>query len=388
MTSIDPGADPASAPVPTTRPDTTSRDVPAGTGAAGRSRRPESLVQFLRSLRGWQFEVASRAAVAVAVPLALLAAVDRLDWAAYAAFGAMTSLYGRNESYRQRMRTVSAAGLLMLSIIAFALTLASLNAPLPALAGGLVLVLIGSILLARTLGLFPGTPIFFVFGYAVVAEIAVPAGEFGPRLLVAVAGASVAWLLTMSGWLLRRVSGRREPAMFKSLRPAAPVHSWAVADPQVWLNVAQNVVGALLAGAIALSFGFGHAYWAVVAVVAVLPPPHAAHSVSRAFHRIIGTVLGVGVAGLVLLPGPPVWVLIVVIAISQFGAELFIGRHYGAALLFVTPLALTVVHLVSPEPVSALLVDRVLETTLGGVVALGIVLLVQAVQRRRRLQPA
>ena len=360
----------------------------AGSGSAGAGRRPESLLQFLRSLRGWQFEVASRAAVAVAVPLAVLASAGRLDWAAYAAFGAMTSLYGRNEPYRQRMRTVTAAGLLMLAIITFALVLAILDAPLPVLTGGLVLVLTASILLARTLGLFPGTPIFFVFGYAVVAEIAVPAGEFGPRLLVAAAAASVAWALTMSGWLLRRLAGRRAPAVFKPLRPAAPVHTRAVADPQVLLNVAQNVIGALLAGGIAVSFGLGHAYWAVIAIVAVLPPPHAAHSVSRAFHRIIGTVLGVGVAGLVLVPDPPVWVLIIVIALAQFGAELFIGRHYGAALLFVTPLALTVVHLVSPEPVATLLVDRVLETTLGGVVALAIVLLVQAGQRRRvRLRP-
>ncbi|MFC5928214.1 FUSC family protein [Cryobacterium melibiosiphilum] len=351
--------------------------------APDRGRRPESLLQFLRSLRGWQFEVASRAAVSVAVPLAVLASVGRLDWAAYAAFGAMTSLYGRNEPYRQRMRTVTAAGLLMLAIIAFALTLANFGAGLLALTGGLVLVLTVSIVLCRTLGLFPGTPIFFVFGYAVVAEIAVPAEEFGPRLLVAVAGASVAWALTMSGWLLRRLAGRREPALFKELSRAATVRPRAVADPQVWLNVAQNVIGALLAGALAMSFGLGHAYWAVIAVVAVLPPPHAAHSVSRAFHRIIGTVLGLGVAGLVLLPDPPVWVLILVIAVAQFGAELFIGRHYGAALLFVTPLALTVVHLVSPEPVATLLVDRVLETTLGGVVALGIVLLVQAAQRRR-----
>jgi hypothetical protein len=75
----------------------------------------------------------------------------------------------------------------------------------------LVLVLIVSILLARTLGLFPGAPIFFVVSYVVVAEIAVPAGEFGPRLLVAVAAASLVWLLTMSDWLLRRVAGRRDP---------------------------------------------------------------------------------------------------------------------------------------------------------------------------------
>jgi uncharacterized membrane protein YccC len=43
--------------------------------------------------------------------------------------------------------------------------------------------------------------------------------------------------------------------------------------------------------------------------------------------------------------------------------------------VFVTPLALTVVHLTSPVP--ALLVDRVLETVLGSVVALVIVLLVR-----------
>nr|WP_158251617.1 FUSC family protein [Cryobacterium sp. M91] len=75
--------------------------------------------------------------------------------------------------------------------------------------------------------------------------------------------------------------------------------------------------------------------------------------------------------------------LILVVALGQFGAEILIGRHYGAALLFVTPLALTVVHLTSPVPVPALLVDRVLETILGSVVALVIVLLVRAQARRR-----
>ncbi|TFD57479.1 FUSC family protein [Cryobacterium sp. Hh7] len=72
-----------------------------------------------------------------------------------------------------------------------------------------------------------------------------------------------------------------------------------------------------------------------------------------------------------------------VVALGQFGAEILIGRHYGAALLFVTPLALTVAHLTSPVP--ALLVDRVLETVLGSVVAQVIVLLVRA---RARRQPA
>ncbi|TFD55706.1 FUSC family protein [Cryobacterium sp. Hh38] len=164
---------------------------------------------------------------------------------------------------------------------------------------------------------------------------------------------------------------------------AARVHPGAIRDAQVGVSIAQNVAGALAAGSLALVAGVGHPYWAVVSVVAVLPPPGAKHSVSRAFHRMIGTTLGVVVTALVLLPGPPVAVLILVVALGQFGAEILIGRHYGAALLFVTPLALTVVHLTSPVPVPALLVDRVLETILGSVVALVIVLLVRAQARRR-----
>ncbi|KFF60019.1 hypothetical protein JF66_07225 [Cryobacterium sp. MLB-32] len=341
-------------------------------------------------MRAFQFEVATRAAVSVALPLVVLLLTGHLDWAAYAAFGAMTSLFGRNEPYRIRVRTVTVAGLLMLVIIAGGLVLAVSQASLLILALGLVVVITLGILVASTAGLFPATPIFFVFGYAVVAQVPTPGDEFWVRLLVAVAAAAFAWLLSMSGWLLRRLAGERSDSMFKNLLRGAVVHPRAWRDPQVWLSIAQNVVGALLAGGLAMLVGIGHPYWAVVSVIAVLPPPRAAHSVSRAFHRIIGTAVGVVIAGLVLLPGPSVVILILVIAACQFGAELLIGRHYGAALLFVTPLALTVVHLTSPVPVQSLLIDRVVETTLGGSVALAIVLLAQAVLRRRtsRLRPA
>lgn len=356
---------------------------PRNPGPDSEPGKPETLKQWARSLSALQFEVAIRAAVAAALPLTVLVLTGQLDWAAYAAFGAMTALFGRNEPYRVRLRTVTVAGTLMLAIIAFALGLAMIEAPLIALTAGLVAVIVAGILVANTAGLSPATPIFFVFGYAVIAQLPTPGDEFWPRLLVAVVCAVFAWLLTMSGWLLRRVAGRREPDLYKNLRRGALVRPAAIRDRQVWISIAQNVVGGLAAGSLALAVGIGHPYWAVVSVVAVLPPPGANHSVSRAFHRMIGTTLGVGVTALVLLPDPPVAVLILVIALGQFGAEILIGRHYGAALLFVTPLALTVVHLTSPVPVPALLVDRVLETVLGSVVALGIVLLVQARARPR-----
>ncbi|MDH6237949.1 FUSC family protein [Cryobacterium sp. CG_9.6] len=347
---------------------------------------PETLAQWARSLRAFHFEVASRAALAVALPLIILLLTDHLDWAAYAAFGAMTSLFGRNEPYRVRMRTVTVAALLMLAFIMCGLVLAVVQASLVGLTVGLVIVLAVSMVMASTAGLFPATPVFFVFGYAVVAQLPTPEAELWPRFFVAVAAAGFAWALTMSGWLLRRLAGERSDALFKNLLRGALVRPTAYRDRQVWFSVLQNVLGALVAGGLAMVAGIGHPYWAVVSVVAVLPPPGAAHSVSRAFHRIIGTAVGVVIAAVVLLPGPPVVVLILVIAICQFGAEMLIGRHYGAALLFVTPLALTVVHLTSPVAVNTLLVDRVIETTLGAGIALVIVLLVQAGARRRELR--
>ncbi|MEA9999584.1 FUSC family protein [Cryobacterium sp. RTS3] len=336
---------------------------------------PETLLARLRSLRALDVEVALRASLAVAIPLIVLIAAGRIDWTAYASFGAMTSLYGRGEPYRLRARTITIAGAFLLGSIALALGVAVAGAGLPLLVGGLLLVVIGGILVATTAGLVPGTPLFFVFAFSVCAQLPTPPGEVGERMLVATGAAVLAWLLTMSGWGLRRMFEPHSTGLFKDLPRAPRLRPATYRDPQVWLVILQNVVGVLLAGGLALIVGIGHPYWAVVAVVAVLPPPRAAHSISRAVHRVAGTALGVAVTGLVLLPGPSVAWLVVVITVSQFGAEILVGKHYGAALLFITPLALSVVHLGSPVPVPALLVDRIVETALGAGVAILLVLL-------------
>jgi uncharacterized membrane protein YccC len=152
----------------------------------------------------------------------------------------------------------------------------------------------------------------------------------------------------------------------------------------VWLTVVQSVIGVLVVGVVALSFGFGHAYWAVVSLVAVIPPPRAAHSISRSLHRIVGTIAGVGVTVLVLFWSPPPIVVILVIVVCQLFAEILVGRHYGSALVFITPMALSVSHLVSPVPLNVLAVDRVLETALGAAVGVALVLAARGLERVKR----
>ncbi|WP_395245884.1 FUSC family protein [Agromyces sp. MMS24-K17] len=333
--------------------------VPAGD--SGRGDRPG----LLRELRAADIEVAARAALAAAVPLAILLAVGRVEWAPYAAFGGMTAIFGRGEAYRGRLRTVTVAAVALVASVALGISVALAGAPVPLTAVALVVVLVAGTLTANVARLGPPTALFFVFAVLVCASVPTPADEAWVRLGIAVASAAFAWALTMSGWVLRRLAGRSGQAPFKPLRAPRPVRRAALRDPAVWLVIGQQVAGGLVAGALALAFGIGHPYWAVVSVVAVIPPAGAAHSLSRAWHRVLGTAVGVVVTGLILWPDPAAWVLVLVVAVAQFGAEVFVGRHYGTALVFITPLALVVAHLGQPVPVEALLVDRLVETVLG-----------------------
>jgi hypothetical protein len=333
-------------------------------------------------------EVGLRAAFAVAVPLLILFAVGRLDLTAYATFGAFTALYGRNEPYRIRVRTLTLAALALLVSISVGVGLAVAGEPLPLVALALVVVVGGGTLFVTVFRMIPPQALFFVFALLVCAAVPTPATDAVPRVGLAAVTAAFAWLLTMSGWAIRRIPGvatgflsRR--GLISDLRRSPSIDRSALSDPRVWLTVVQNVVGVLLAGGIALLFGFGHAYWAVVSVVAVIPPARAAHSISRSLHRIVGTIVGVAVTAALLAWSPPALFVIGIIVVCQFFAEILVGRHYGAALVFITPLALSVSHLANAVPLNVLVVDRVLETVLGAGVGIVLVLLTQVLERRR-----
>ncbi len=326
-------------------------------------------------LRSLDFEVAARAALAMAIPLLVLGLVGRFDLTAYATFGSMAALYGRNQRYRMRLRTVSIGAIGLVSCIGLGTLLALAGAPLLLVTASLLVVITLAILLAAVAALSPATPLFFVFALLVCTYLPTPAGEVGLRMLLAVASAALAWLITMAGWVVRRAAGQRADTLFKDLTPQRPWRPEMLRAGPVWLVIAQSLLGVLIVGAIALSVGLGHPYWAVVSVLAVIPQPGARHSISRAIHRVIGTTIGVMVTGLILWPQPPAFVLVTVVVVALFCGEILIARHYGAALVFITPLALSTIHLASPLPVSVLLVDRLVETALGAAVGMVLVLL-------------
>ena len=211
----------------------------------------------------------------------------------------------------------------------------------------------------------PPGPLFLVFSFAACASVPATLGDV--PVAAAVAGASALFALGGGG-------RRRGMASLDALGAARrPVRCTGRRTPRVARrHVLRNAGGVLVAGALATELGIGHPYWAMVSAAVPLAARDLVPQVVRGVQRVVGTLVGLGVAALLFAIDPTGLVLIVVIVALQATAELLVGRNYALALVAITPLALLMVHLVAPVPSSVLLRDRGVETVLG--VAVGLVM--------------
>lgn len=141
-------------------------------------------------------------------------------------------------------------------------------------------------------------------------------------------------------------------------------------------------VAVALSGLAALVLVADHSYWAMAAAVLVLYQGFDwQRTVQRGLERMVGTLIGLALAAPILTWQPQGWWLVAVIALLQFVIEMFVVRNYTIAVIFITPLALTIAA--GGHPVADLghfLLTRGLDTVIGCVVALLVYRL--ALQRR------
>ena len=100
-------------------------------------------------------------------------------------------------------------------------------------------------------------------------------------------------------------------------------------------------------------FGVDHAYWAIAAAVLVLHQGFDwIRTVERGVERLVGTWLGLVLAGIVLTVAPHgIWLALTLGAL-QFVVELLVIRNYTLATVFITPLALTIAFGAHPATMS------------------------------------
>ena len=220
----------------------------------------------------------------------------------------------------------------------------------------------GGSLTSDAYGWHPPGPLFLVFGFAVCAMVPGDAGD-GPGRGWHSPAASA--LFSM---LVAQVGVLREPASWAP--PVLPVPRFrdALASPGAGTHLVRYVVALSVAGGLATALDWQHPYWAMVAAVVVLSGPDLLSRLTRGVQRVVGTLLGLGVAAVILQWGPQGVVAVLVIVVLQVLTELFVGRNYAVALLFITPLALLMGQLAHASPTVPLLRDRLLETVLGALV--------------------
>ncbi|YAL82193.1 FUSC family protein [Dermacoccaceae bacterium W4C1] len=309
--------------------------------------------------------VAARAGGTVLIALSTLMVADRMSWAVYAAFGAFASLYGTPRRYPGRARHQATMGLALTAVVSSGALVAVseyrswLAVPLSGIVAA-----IGT-KAADRFGLRPPGALFFVFAFSTCA--AVPGGGSGVAAAAVVAGGT-ACLAVVLGILECRLRGMQDPPA-----PAPPRSSAA------WTCGAAVTV----AGAIATAWGIPHPYWAAIAATVPFMAPTPRAQLIRGIHRVVGTVVGLGLAGLLLLLDPPTVVAVLLAAGLQACAELVVARHYGFALVAITPLALMLMRLAHPEPLGQLLGSRLAETIIGTVVGILAALAAQPSVRAR-----
>ena len=318
--------------------------------------------------------VALRAGASVLVPLLALWAIDHQEWSIYAAFGAFTSLYGRNHIRLSRTRMQ-----VTLAVLLTAATTAGVVAGLSAHRAWLAvpataLVAVGGSLVSDAQDWHPPGPLFLVFAFAACASLPSEPGDVLAAVLVAGASAGFSVLVGgVGGWWRHARAGTAGSGSAASAQAGSgPVVRRASYGEVARRHALRNGLAVAIAGAIATVAGIGHPYWAMVSAVVPLASRDLGRQVTRGLHRVIGTGLGLALAALLFALDPRGLLLILVIVLLQVGAELLVGRNYALALVAVTPLALLMVHVVAPTPAGTLLWDRGVETVIGVVIGLGV----------------
>lgn len=309
---------------------------------------------------------ALRVGASVGLPLVALYASGHIHFAVYAAFGALTSLYGHSEPAQRRVETQVVVGVALVATLAVAAIYSVAQGPDWLLSIMLAVVVVAAGTLGTVMGWTPRGEIFFILALLVVASIPLTANEILPAIVAGAGGVGFSILLTA----LEPNGAVDARSLVRGVRRRIQA-GWAILD---WTRHAIVIIIAALAVTsawlVARSIDIGHPFWAPIAVAALMPALTPADAMHRTIRLLSGTLGGVLIAAALFAREPGPLALILIIALCQAVAELFIARNYGVALLFITPLAIGMSNLGGTLPWSPLLMERLVEAGLGAAIAL------------------
>ncbi|WP_273736582.1 FUSC family protein [Mycolicibacterium septicum] len=306
---------------------------------------------------------ALRVALGLAVPGVALLLAGRPDLMIYAVFGAVTGMYGRAEPRQRRVVHQTQAAAILIAGVAIGVALSSMRAhPWALVVTAVVFVTLGSVVTDR-LALKPEGPFYGVFALGAVATV--PAGRVSPAAAVSICAATALLCIALGAL------GALDAPRARGLAP----HSFTTPVQNVPIHAVRYAAAVAAAGTAGLFLGVDHANWAIAAAAGPLAAADTRGRVRRGVHRLTGTLIGLVVAALLLVPHPDEYILAICVMVLLFPTELFMAHHHAIALGFFTPLIMLMTDLAEPAEPLALLAYRGIDTVIGVTAAVGVALL-------------
>jgi len=307
--------------------------------------------------RRWQMPFA--AALASGLPLLVGAYFDHLEYGLISSIGGLVFLYLPATPLSHRMVWLMSCGFGMAAC--YALGLMSHFVP-PLMVWVLAFIAILVTMVCRFYGMGPPGSLFFIMAAAIGAYSPVEVIEVPLRVGLITMGALLACLIAFfySIYILRLVAPEPVPAL------PEPSFDFVVFDA--------IVIGVFVGLALALAqlLQLDRPYWVPVSCLAVIQGVSLRAVWNRQLHRLLGTALGLVLAwGILLLPLDK-WSVALVMMLLAFVIETMVVRHYGFAVVFITPLTILLAEAATlghGSP-SGLIEARLIDTVLGSLVGL------------------
>lgn len=213
---------------------------------------------------------------------------------------------------------------------------------------------------ANDLRMKPPGPFFFLMIASIATSMPFDLRSIPVRVGVVGMGAMLACVLALvySAYIVRRFPPKPEVVYLR--------HSH-------FGNLIESTITALFMGGSLLTahlLRLDNPYWVPISCLAVMQGVTLHHIWQRSLHRILGTFAGLGLTWLFLSAAPSVLTICLSIFMLQFVVEMLVVRHYGLAVIFITPLTILLAEAgsaLSADP-NILIPARMLDIALGSLI--------------------
>jgi hypothetical protein len=332
-----------------------------------------NFVRVNPSDRPWQLPFAI--ALATCLPLLVGVAFGRVDYGVLSSMAGFVFLYLPETVLQHRMMWVMTCGFGLIG--SFALGLFAHFFPM-LLVPFLIMVTILSSMLCRFYGFpLPGGVIFVMV--AAVGAYSPTATEDIPLKV---------GLFAMGALLATLVAFIYSVVILRTRKPVPTPETITDFNTVIMEPL---VIGLFVGLSIALAqiYQLNRPYWVPVSCLAVIQGVSLRAVWTRQLHRILGTFVGLGVAWALLMLPLNAWTITLTLTALSFIVHSLVVRHYGIAMVFITPLSILMaqVTILGHGAPNEVFIARMTDTVLGSMVGFIGGAILHNARLRRNLRP-